>query len=185
VPGGRAAQELRAREQLVAPRAEPVAACLRLASGHRLDRACRDCPVRGSSVKRAVSTPVPAPALSDHPGYLKARVREQIPPGQLFRAWPTVTHGLAHEVRLRSLGPGAHRRQNLPSQRELTLNAAAATNGSNHAASVATSFDRHRRADLHQRPSSTYLFLVCNQEITDWPRTWTLASSFCVMELTT
>ena len=46
-----AAQGLRAREQLDAPRAEPVAACLRLARRHLLDRAYRDRPVRGGPVE--------------------------------------------------------------------------------------------------------------------------------------
>jgi hypothetical protein len=96
------AQGLRARYQLEAARAEPVAECLRLARRHPHDRAYRDWPVRGGPVERTVSIPVPAPAVGAHSGYPKARVREPVPPGQLFRAWPTVAHGLAHMVRLRS-----------------------------------------------------------------------------------
>jgi len=53
-------------------------------------------------VERAVSTPVPAPAVGTHPGYPKARIWEPVPPGQLFRAWSAVAHGLAHVARLRS-----------------------------------------------------------------------------------
>ena len=71
----------------------------RLARRHTLDRAYRDEPIRGGAVERALSTPVPAPAVRDNLGCLKARVREPFPPGQLFRSRATVAH--AHQVSLR------------------------------------------------------------------------------------
>lgn len=82
--------------------AEPPAACFRLARRHRHDRAYHDGPVRGGPVERAVSIPVPAPAVRAHPGHPKARVWEPVPPGQLFRIWAAVAHGRAHVVSLRS-----------------------------------------------------------------------------------
>ena len=91
---------LPAREEFEAPRAEPVPACLRLARRHQHDRTYRDRPVCGGPIERAVSTPVPAPAVRAHPGYPKTRVWEAVPPSQLFRIWPTVAHGLAHVARL-------------------------------------------------------------------------------------
>ena len=71
----------------------------RLARGHALDRAYRDESVRGGPVERAFSTPVPAPAARDHPGYLKVRVREPLPSGHLFGTWAAMAH--AHMVSLR------------------------------------------------------------------------------------
>jgi hypothetical protein len=85
VPGSQVTEELRAREEFEASCAEPVAAYLRLARNHRHDGAYRDGPVRGSSVERAVSTPMPASAVRGHPGYPKARVWQPVPPAQLFR----------------------------------------------------------------------------------------------------
>lgn len=79
----------------------------RLARRHPLDRAYRDEPVRGGPVERALSTPVPAPAVRGHPGYPEVRVREPFPPGHLFRAWAAVAH--AHGGQPTLTTPGSSR----------------------------------------------------------------------------
>lgn len=79
-------------ELIEARRAEPVAAVLRLARRHLLDRASHDRTIRGTPVEATISIPVPATAPADYPGLPKARVREAVPPGQLFRAWRAVAN---------------------------------------------------------------------------------------------
>jgi hypothetical protein len=90
----------------VASRTEAVAAFLRLARRHLLDRAYPDRPfrVRCGQVERAISTQMPAPAVPAYPRYPKTRVWKPIPPSQLFSGWPTVAHGPVHVARLRSQG---------------------------------------------------------------------------------
>lgn len=80
-------------------RAEPPTLISRLACRHLLNRAYRDKPVRSGSVERALSAPVPTPAMRNHTGRLKARIREPFPPRQLFRISADVVH--AHTVSLR------------------------------------------------------------------------------------
>ncbi len=84
----------RTREPLVAPPAEPVAAFPRLARCYRHDRAHLDRPVGWTCNALTIRAQVPAPAVGgDHPGYLKACVREPLPPGNLFQAaWSAVAH---------------------------------------------------------------------------------------------